>query len=79
MSDKSATNAANLVAKVSSNISGPCVECQLNLDGIDNWMGSVNHYLAAHNFELLHVGQETSRDDDGGLWQSTVAILGRKP
>jgi hypothetical protein len=37
---------------------------------------SINHYLK-HGYKLLHIGQETSKEDDG-LWQSTVAVLGKE-
>ena len=36
----------------------------------------VNHLLSKHEgVRLLHVGQETTRSDDGELWQS-IAVLG---
>ena len=35
----------------------------------------INHYLK-HGYELLHVGSETTRADDGSLWHTTVATLG---
>jgi hypothetical protein len=35
----------------------------------------IQHYLE-HGYKLLHVGQETSYDDDGKPWHSTVAVVG---
>jgi hypothetical protein len=46
------------------------------LEGIERLTRSVNHYIEHHGYHLLHVGQETSRDDEGKPWQSTVAVLG---
>lgn len=37
---------------------------------------AINHYIEAHGYKLLHVGTETSRDHEGVLCHSTVAILG---
>ena len=36
---------------------------------------SINHYISAHGYKLLHVGQQTSRDSMGNPWQLTVALL----
>jgi hypothetical protein len=36
----------------------------------------INHLLQNHGCRLLHVGTETSHDDEGKPWHSTVAILG---
>jgi hypothetical protein len=63
------------LVQLSSNEPGPCEEC-------DDWHWSLdysiiehaNHYISAHGYRVLHVGQETSRNDDG-LWHSTVIVL----
>lgn len=66
--------------EISSNIGQGCDHC-------DEWVGasmrgnggvatSINHYIEAHGYKLLHVGSQTSRDDEGKPWHSTVAILG---
>jgi hypothetical protein len=39
---------------------------------------SVNHYLKEHGYKLLHVGQETSSDGEGNLWQKTAAVIGKE-
>jgi len=66
---------------ISSNIGRGCDHC-------DEWIGapvgghddgitdSINHYISAHGYRLLHVGTQTSHDMDGKLWHSTVAVLG---
>jgi hypothetical protein len=35
----------------------------------------IHHYLE-HGYVLLHVGAETAHNDTGGLWHSTVAVMG---
>ncbi len=37
---------------------------------------AINHYIQAHGYKLLHIGTESSRDHEGALCHSTVAILG---
>jgi hypothetical protein len=37
---------------------------------------SINHYLN-HGYKVLHVGQETSREEHG-LYHMTVAVLGKE-
>jgi hypothetical protein len=37
---------------------------------------NVNHYLG-HGYKLLHVGQETGRDDRDQPFQITAAVLGK--
>ena len=52
-----------------------CPHCQ-EWSSKDKDLGEViNHYLG-HGYELLHVGQETTRDMDGNPWQKTVAVMG---
>lgn len=38
--------------------------------------GSINHDVEAHGYRLLHVGTQTTRDNDGNVWHNTVALLG---
>ena len=66
---------------IASNIGRSCEHC-------DEWTGaplgaagdsitdSINHYITAHGYRLLHVGTQTSHDMDGKLWHSTIAVLG---
>ena len=37
---------------------------------------AVNHFMDKHGYRLLHVGTETTRDDEGKPWHTTVAVLG---
>ena len=34
------------------------------------------HLIERHGLTLLHLGQETDRDDEGRPWHNTVAVLG---
>jgi hypothetical protein len=67
------------VFQISTNIWKNCPECSnmphsaIGDDEIDE---RVNHVLQ-HGYKLLHVGQQTSEDSQGRIWQTTVAILGR--
>lgn len=65
------------VIHVSTNIGRGCPICSDKFLGLEDFADSVNHCLS-HGCVLLHVGQETSRDDEGHLWHSTVAVLGLK-
>jgi hypothetical protein len=52
-----------------------CVHCDF-IQGLDMDIDEViNHYFK-HDYKLLHVGQQTTHDIDGNLWQKTIAILG---
>jgi len=64
---------------ISSNIGRGCVHCNESIgpkDQSDDITESINHYITAHGYRLLHVGTQTSHDMDGKLLHSTVAILG---
>ena len=63
------------VIKLSSNIYSGCKHCDDKMgDSIEDQIG---HYVQAHGYRLLHVGQESDHAPDGtGLWHSTVAVLG---
>ena len=51
----------------------PLPGCDEFLEEFDK---SCNHLLK-HGLKCLHVGQETSQDDSGKLWQNTVAVFGK--
>ena len=53
---------------------GGCDHCGEALG--DNVSASINHFIEVHGYRLLNVGTETSRDGDGNVRHSTVAILG---
>jgi hypothetical protein len=63
------------VVRVSSSEGRMCEACNSESIGLDRFAESINHYLG-HGYHIVHVGQETVRDDSGALRQSTVAILG---
>ena len=63
------------VVHVSTDIERRCEFCSEPIGG-DRFPDSINHYIREHGYRLLHVGTETA-DTDGGLWHSTVAVLGR--
>lgn len=64
------------VVTVSTNIGTGCKECDMFIDGTNDFDGGVNHYIQEHGYKLLHVGTETSHGDEG-YWSSTVAVLGK--
>ena len=50
-----------------------CIHC----DQVEHLLdAAINHYIKAHGYRLLHVGQETSYDDDANPWYMTAAVLG---
>lgn len=65
------------VVYVSTDSFGSCKHCATTIDG-RNFAEGVNHYLTAHGYKLLHIGQETTEDRNGNPWQKTVALLGRE-
>ena len=67
------------VYEIRSNIWTACPVCGEGIgsavDG-DDTEERVNHFLQQHPCRLLHVGQETTRDDEGNFWHLTVYVLG---
>jgi len=66
------------VVHVSTSVGRPCRinGCGFFL-GLDKFQESCNHLIQQHGLKCLHVGQETSHDNDGKPWQSTVAVFGK--
>jgi len=64
------------VVQLSTNIGESCKHCSTQV-GIDNFASGINHYIQQHDYKLLHVGSETSRDMEGKIYNSTVAVLGK--
>ena len=68
---------------LSSAVGRACEECLAEdspdfLDTAPEDVGAqINHYLEVHGYELIHVGQQTGRDQAGHPWQMTVAIVGK--
>lgn len=75
MADKSYYEGVGHIVHISTGDTRRCDHCEQMIGG-SNFSDSVNHYISAHRYKLLHVGAETSRDDDGNPWQMTVAVLG---
>ncbi len=68
------------VVEISSVIGKSCEHCSEAIGGgyaddqsIDK---SINHYIQEHGYKLLHIGSETTRDDKGRPYDTTVAVLG---
>jgi hypothetical protein len=64
------------VVLVSSNVVESCEHCSQRVGGEELFQDSVNHYLVAHGYKLLHVGAETTTDSDARPWHVTIAVLG---
>ena len=66
---------------ISTSVIGNCPVCgaggeKISMDDSEYFEKMCNH-LFEHGLKCLHVGQETSRDDQGKPWQSTVAVFGK--
>ena len=69
--------ASKIIVSVSSNIGAGCPLCNSNFFlGLEKFDESCNHLMQQHNLKCLHVGQETSYDNNGKPWHSTVAVFG---
>ena len=62
---------------VNSSVGETCKHCDFYTghSGTDI-ADSINHYIQEHGYKRLHVGTESSEDNEGRLWQNTVAVLG---
>ena len=69
--------------QLSSAIGRACEECspedspEFLFANPDDVGAQVSHYMEVHGYELLHVGQQTGRDQAGNPWQTTVAVVGK--
>ena len=61
------------VVHVGSDVAGTCLQCDEVLRRFDQ---SVNHYISAHHYRLLHVGSEAA-ERPGDVYATTVAVLGK--
>lgn len=64
------------VVHLASDLIRPCEECG-KLQQSELLADRINHYIDQHDYLLLHVGSETTRDQDGNPWLITVAVLGK--
>src|SRR5262245_61197952 len=73
------------VIHLSTDVGTQCEHCGEPVGGGWGHMGggagadlakSINHYLEKHGYQLLHVGTETTTDQDGNPWHCTIAVLG---
>lgn len=71
--------AKQVMYRLSTNESIRCPICQFTTYGGDTlaFDDVCNHIIKEHKLHCLHVGQETSRNNDGHPWHSTVAIFGK--
>lgn len=68
------------VIAISSDIHTGCQECN-EWKNPSEFSGSAaaekaNHYVQAHGYRILHIGQETGTDNEGRPHQNTVIIVG---
>ena len=64
------------VVNISTDIGTKCEHCDVGI-GLENFAGSINHYIEKHGYKLLHVGTETHHDAESKPWHSTIALLGK--
>lgn len=63
------------VVHINTDIGKGCEFCHFTIGG-DRFAESVNHYIEAHGFRLLHVGQETVSGENSPV-AVTAAVLGK--
>jgi hypothetical protein len=61
------------VVRISTDVITACERCTHAIGG-DKFADSINHYINAHGYKLLHVGSETLHGSDGKPWHTTVAV-----
>jgi hypothetical protein len=76
MSGQSYYQGIQHIVQIVSFITTGCEHCDEQIGG-EQFAESVNHYIEKHGYKVLHVGTETSRDDNGKPWYGTVAVLGK--
>ena len=69
--------------QLSSAVGKSCEECgpeespEFLFSDPEDVGAQVSHYIESHGYQLLHVGQQTGRDQAGHPWQTTVAVVGK--
>lgn len=66
------------VVQLSSEVETEYEHCAERVGG-EHFATSVNHYIAEHDYQILHVGTQTSHGPTGEPWHNTVAVLGKGP
>lgn len=64
------------IVTVSTTVEQSCPFCGEWMGGEMKFDESVRHLIEAHGCTLLHVGTQTTPDQKGGPWHSTVAVVG---
>lgn len=64
------------VVTISTDESLTCDECKSELER-NNVSGALNHYIEQHGYKILHIGQQTSKDNEGHIFHLTVALVGK--
>lgn len=67
----------NHIVHITTDDHTACKECASNTFNQNKIADAINHYISQHGYKLLHVGSETTRDDQNRIWHNTVAILGK--
>jgi hypothetical protein len=63
------------VFSLKTNTVGQCVFCEEDFGPLEsNLAGAINHYVQEHDCELLHIGTETSLEEDK-FFHVSVAFL----
>lgn len=66
------------IVQVNTVVEMRCEHCDFWTGGSERFAQSLNHYIEAHGYRLLHVGSDTSTNlEDGSAWPFTVGILGK--
>jgi hypothetical protein len=66
------------VVEIRSNVISACRLCKAGFSFTDSDVDErVTHYITQHGYKVLHIGQETTENLEGKLWECTVAILGK--
>ena len=63
--------------QVSTDVHQLCQVCRAEVPSAENIANWINHYIDAHGYRLLHVGQQSTMDFEGKPYQTTVAVLGK--
>ena len=66
------------VVKISSDIGIGCTECSGIRIGQENFAESINHYVQQHGYRILHIGTESTHDNEQNVYHTTIAILGHE-